>query len=63
MMEMVITKGADMLEKIEPWFEKKNRNSNPRLRPDTPQEIVELYKEFEEWCEEQQRTRSTWGDY
>ncbi|MCW6681241.1 hypothetical protein NHG33_08555 [Aerococcaceae bacterium NML130460] len=63
MMEMVITKGADMLEKIEPWFVKKNRYTNPRLRPDTSQEIVDLYEEYKEWREEYQRTRSTWFDY
>ena len=62
-MEMVIAKGAIMMKEIEPWFEKKNRYTNPRLRPDTPQEIVDLYEEYKEWCEEYQRTRSTWGDY
>ncbi|MBY4986652.1 hypothetical protein K6V35_09360 [Streptococcus suis] len=52
-----------MRRQIEPWFEKKNRYTNPRLRPDTPQEIVDLYEEYKVWREEYQRTRSTFGDY
>ncbi|MGQ7452351.1 hypothetical protein ACTGXK_02550 [Streptococcus suis] len=62
-MEMVITEGTRMRRQIEPWFEKKNRYTNPRLRPDTPQEIVDLYGEYKVWREEYQRTRSTFGDY
>ncbi|HEM3635876.1 TPA: hypothetical protein U1C44_001349 [Streptococcus suis] len=62
-MEMVITKGTKMMQKIEPWFEKKNRYSNPRLRPDTPKEIVDLYEEYEKWRVEYNRTCSTFEDY
>ncbi|HFH9837634.1 TPA: hypothetical protein ACGOON_000988 [Streptococcus suis] len=62
-MEMVLTKGTKMLQKIEPWFEQKNRYTNPRLKSDTPQEIVDLYEEFEQWRVEYNRTRSTFGDY
>ncbi|MGT2755381.1 hypothetical protein [Streptococcus ovis] len=62
-MEMVITKGTKMMQKIEPWFEKENRYTNPRLRPDTPQEIVELYEKYKEWREEYQRTSSKFGFY
>lgn len=63
MMEMIIDKGDILMQKIDPWFEKENRYTNPRLRPDTPQDIVDLYEEYKEWREEYQRTRSTWGDY
>ncbi|HFI0689100.1 TPA: hypothetical protein ACGO3A_001686 [Streptococcus suis] len=42
---------------------KKNCYTNPRLRQDTPQEIVDLYEEFEQWRVEYNRTRSTFGDY
>ncbi|HFU4432287.1 TPA: hypothetical protein ACGO9Y_000564 [Streptococcus suis] len=62
-MEMVITEGTRMRRRIEPWFEKKNRYTNPRLRPDTPQEIVDLYEEYKVWREEYNRTRSTFEDY
>ena len=61
-MELVINEGAMMMKDIEPWFEKKNRYTNPRLRPDTPQEIVELYEKYKEWREEYQRNDKTF-DY
>ena len=51
-MRLVINEGTDMLTKIEPWFEEKNRYTNPKLRPDAPQEIVDLYEEFKRWREE-----------
>lgn len=62
-MEMNITEGTIMLLKIDPWFEKKNRYTNPKLRPDTPQEIVDLYEKYKLWREEYQKTRSTFEDY
>ena len=46
----------DMLLKIEPWFEKKNRYTKPRLRPDTPQEIVELYEKYKRLREEKKHS-------
>ncbi len=38
---------------IEPWYEKKNRYTNPRLREDTPQEILDLYEEWKRLVREE----------
>lgn len=38
---------------IEPWYEKKNRYTNPRLRKDTPQEILDLYEEWKRLVREE----------
>lgn len=62
-MEFEITEGDMMMTRIDPWFEKKNRYTNPRLRPDTPQEIVDLYEEYKKWRENYQKTRSMFGFY
>lgn len=47
-------KRSDLISiQIEPWYEKKNRYTNPRLRKDTPQEILDLYEEWKRLVREE----------
>lgn len=47
-------KRSDLISiQIEPWYEKKNRYTNPSLRKDTPQEILDLYEEWKRLVREE----------